>query len=308
MGETSTRTREASPIRRTGRIIGRTLKSFYDDQMTHHAAALTYYSLMSLFPAVLLALSLLGLAGQYPSTYNAIIEYLRDVVPASLLEPLDHSLRGAFQAKGTAATTLVISVVLALYGTTGVLEAARRALNVVFEVDGGRSFLRRKAVDIMSTAVLMALILVSLVLAFVGGHFAQDLLGFLGFGEGVTRIWNSLRWPAAVLVAMLVFSFIYYVTPDVQHRSFRWITPGAIAGVVLWLGASYGFSIYLSRVADVGAIYGAFAGAIVLVGWLWLTNVALLFGAELNAEIERQKELGEGVPHDDTLNRPERVG
>jgi membrane protein len=293
-------------MRRAGRVLKRTLMSFYDDQMTHHAAALTYYSLMSLFPALLLAISLLGLVGQYPDTYDAILGYLRDVVPPSLLEPLDRSLRSAFQAKGTAATTLIISVLLALYGTTGVLEAARRALNVVFEVGGGRSFLRRKAVDIASTAVLMALILVCLVLAFVGGRFAEDLLGFLGLGEGVSRAWNRLRWPVAVVIAMLVFSFIYYVTPDVQHRSFRWITPGAVVGVLLWLAASYGFSRYLSSVADVGAIYGAFAGAIVLVGWLWLTNVALLFGAELNAEIEREKELAEGVAHRDTLDRPER--
>jgi membrane protein len=295
-------------VRRAGRIIVRTLKSFYDDQMTHHAAALTYYSLMSLFPALLLAISLLAIVGEYPRTYDAIISYLRDVVPATLLEPLDQSLRSAFRAKGTATTTLVISVVLAFYGTTGVLEAARRALNVVFEISGGRSFLRRKAVDIVSTVILMALILVSLVLAFIGGGFAQDLLGFVGLGEDVARVWNDLRWPAAVLVAMLVFSFVYYVTPDVQHRSFRWITPGAIVGVLLWLVASYGFSLYLSRIADVGAIYGTFAGAIVLVVWLWLTNVALLFGAELNAEIERQKELAEGVADRDTLNRPERDG
>ena len=107
---------------------------------------------------------------------------------------------------------------------------------------------------------------------------------------------------------MLVFAFIYYVTPDVQQRAFRWITPGAAVGVLLWLAASYGFSIYLSRVADVGAVYGAFAGAIVLVGWLWLTNVALLFGAELNAEIEREKELAEGVPEHETLNRGTRTG
>jgi membrane protein len=293
-------------IRRTGVIIKRTLIAFYDDQMTHHAAALTYYSLMSLFPALLLALSLLGVVGQYPATYNAILGYLRDVVPTSLLDPLDRSLRSALQAKGTATTTLAISTVLAFYGTTGVLEAARRALNVVFDVEGGRSFLRRKTIDVISTIVLLVLILVSLVMAFVGGGFAEDMLGYIGLGEGVARIWNSARWPAAVLVAMLVFSYVYYVTPDVKHRSFRWVTPGAIVAVLLWLGASYCFSLYLSRVADVGAIYGTFAGAIVLVVWLWLTNVALLFGAELNAEIEREKELGEGHPEHATLNRPER--
>ena len=274
--------------------------------MTHHAAALTYYALMSLFPVVLLALSLLGLLGQYPETYNAILGYLREVAPASVVEPLDRSLRGALQSKGTAATALVISVVVALYGTTGALEAARRALNVVFEVHGGRSFLRRKAVDVASTFVLMALVLASLIMVFVGGGFAEDLLGFIGLGSTPARVWNIARWPGALAAAMLVFAFIYYVTPDVQHRSFRWLTPGAAVGVLLWLTASFGFSIYLSKVADVGAIYGAFAGAIVLVFWLWLTNVALLVGAELNAEIERERELGEGVPQRETLNGPPR--
>jgi membrane protein len=154
----------------------------------------------------------------------------------------------------------------------------------------------------------MVLILVSLVMVFVGGSFAEDLLGFLGLGPSVADAWNLARWPAAVLVAMLVFGFIYYVTPDVKQRSFRWVTPGAIVGVLLWLAASIGFSTYISNYANVGAIYGTFAGAIVLVAWLWLTNVALLFGAELNAEIERHKELAEGVPPHDTLNRPERQG
>jgi membrane protein len=276
--------------------------------MTHHAAALTYYALMSLFPAVLLALSLLGLLGQYPETYNAIIGYLREVAPASVVDPLDSSLRGALQSKGTAATALAISVVVALYGTTGALEAARRALNVVFEVDGGRSFLRRKTIDVASTFVLMALVLASLVMAFVGGRFAEDLLGFIGLGSTTARVWSIARWPGAVATAMLVFAFIYYVTPDVQQRSFRWVTPGAVAGVLLWLAASFGLSTYVSKVADVGAIYGTFAGAIVLVGWLWLTNVAMLLGAELNAEIERERELDEGVPRRETLNRPARRG
>jgi membrane protein len=295
-------------VRRAGAVGKRTLRSFYDDQMTHHAAALTYYALMSLFPAVLLALSLLGLLGQYPETYDAIIGYLEEVAPASVVEPLDRSLRSALQSKGTAATALVISVVLALYGTTGALEAARRALNVVFEVDGGRSFLRRKALDVASTFVLMVLVLASLVMVFVGGRFAEDLLGFIGLGSTASRVWSIARWPGAVAVAMLVFSFVYYVTPDVRQRSFRWVTPGAVVGVLLWLAASFGFSAFVSNFADVGALYGAFAGAIVLVAWLWLTNVALLLGAELNAEIEREQQLGEGVPRRDTLNLPARGG
>jgi membrane protein len=293
-------------MRRGVAVIIRTLRAFYDDQMTHHAAALTYYALMSLFPALLLALALLGLLGQYPETYNAIIGYLRDVAPLSVVEPLDRSLRRALQSKETAATALAVSTVVALYGTTGALEAARRALNVVFEVDGSRSFLRRKAIDIVSTFVLMTLVLVSLVMVFVGGRFAEDLLGFIGLGSTVADIWNIGRWPGALLVAMLVFALIYYVTPGVQQRSFRWVTPGAAVGVLLWLVASLGFSAYVSRVSDVGAIYGAFAGAILLVFWLWLTNVALLFGAELNAEIEREKELADGVPHRETLDRPDR--
>jgi membrane protein len=295
-------------MRRAGTIIKRTLLAFYDDQMTQHAAAMTYYGLMSLFPAVLLALSLLGLLGEYPRTYNAILAYLRDVAPPSVLVPLDSSLRGALRSQGTAATTLAISVVVALYGTTGVLESARRALNVVFEVDGGRRFLSRKAVDVVSTFALMALALVSLIMIFLGGGFADDVLRFLGLGPDAAEVWNLVRWPGALALAMFVFAFIYYVTPDVRQRSFRSVAPGAAVGVLLWLAASVGLATYVSQIANIGAIYGAFAGAIVLVAWLWLSNVALLFGAELNAEIERERELAEGVPHAKTLNRPARGG
>src|SRR5918997_1310550 len=216
-------------VGRTRTVVSRSLRAFYDDQMTHHAAALTYYVLMSLFPTALVALSLLSLLGQYPDTYLAITEYLEGVAPPSVLEPVDRSLRRALASEGTAATALVISVPLVLYGTTGALEAARRALNVVFELDGdGRGFLRRKAIDIASTLVLLTLVLASVVMAFVGGAFAEDLLGFVRLGETL------------------------------------------------------------------------------LVAWLWLTNGALLFGAELTAEIGRQKELPEGVPSAQTLNRPAR--
>ena len=177
------------------------------------------------------------------------------------------------------------------------LEAARRALNVVFDVSNGRSFLRRKLVDVGSTIVLMVLILVCLVLAFIGGGLAEDLLGYHRPRRGrLAALEPCCAGPRPCWSRWSCSRYVYYVTPDVQHRAFHWITPGAVVAVLLWLAASYALSLYLSRVADVGAIYGAFASPIVLVGWLWLTNVALLFGAELNAEIERQKELAEGVP------------
>jgi membrane protein len=286
-------------MRRAWEVAKRTLVKFYDDQATHHAAALTYYALMSLFPLMLLAVSLLGLIGEYPATYDAIIDYLRDVVPQSLLRPIDDALRAAFTNNGTAIAALALAVVTALYGATGYLEAARRALNVVFEARHGRSFLRRKATDVASSFVLMALVLATLVLMFAGGGVVRDLLGDTAAG-----IWGVCRWPLAVATALLVFSYLYFVTPDVTQRAFRWITPGAAAGVLVWVLASILFKTYLAHFTGVNVTYGSFAAAIILLFWLWLTNVALLFGAEVNAEIERDKQVAEGVPEEDTLALP----
>ena len=280
-------------------VAKRTVVSFYDDQATHHAGALTYYALMSLFPLLLLAVSLLGLLGEFPSTYNSIIHYLRGVVPATTLAPLDTAFRAALKSKGTAVAALAVGVVAALYGATGYLEAARRALNVVFEAHHGRSFVRRKLTDLASTVVLLALVLATVILMFAGGGVVRDL-----FGTGAALAWRIGRWPAALLTALLVFSFLYFVTPDVEQRAFRWITPGAVAGVALWLLASAAFSVFLAHFSSFNVTYGSFAAAIILLIWLWLTNVALLFGAEVNAEIEREKELDEGIPESRTLNLP----
>jgi membrane protein len=271
-------------VTRTGSVLKRTALSFYDDQMTHHAAALTYYGLMSLFPAALLFVSLLGLLGQYPDTYNAIVSYLRDIVPAETLGAVDHSLRTAIEHKSNAATGVAIGVVTALYGITGVLEALRRALNVAFRVDQGRSFFRRKARDIASAFILIGLVLITLSLVFVGGALARHL-----FGADGAHAWDIVRWPLAVVVAMFAFAYVYYVTPDLKQRQFRLMTPGAAVAVAGWVAISWGFSQYLSRFNQVNAIYGTFAGAIILVIYLWLTNVVLLFGAELNWALSRGK-------------------
>jgi membrane protein len=276
--------------------------SFYDDQGTHHAAALTYYALMSLFPTLLLAVSLLGLLGQFPATYEAIISHLRSVVPATTLAPLNAAVRAALKSKGSAAAGFALAIVTALYGTTGYLEAARRALNVVFEARSGRSFVRRKLIDIASTFVLMALVLTTLVLMFAGGGIAREVLG-----SEAASVWRIARWPGAFASALLAFSFVYYVTPDVPRRAIRSITPGALVGVAAWLAVSAGFSTYLANFKSFNVTYGTFAAAIILLVWLWLTNVALLFGAEVNAEIERARQRTKRVQQSGTLRLPRGV-
>ena len=270
----------------TWRVIKRTAVAFYDDQMTQHAAAASYYTLMSLFPALLLGVSLLGLLGQYPETYNAIISYLHDVVPPATLNAVDDSLRTAIQHKGNATAGLFLGILTALYGMTGVLEALRRALNVVFRVEKGRSFLHRKARDVISVFILMGLILITLIAVFVGGSLAHHV-----FGGSFVHVWNLLRWPLGIAVAMLAFAYVYFATPDLPEgeKRFRLMTPGAIVAVILWIAISWGFSQYLANYRNINAIYGTFAGAIILVGWVWLTNVALLIGAELNAALTRER-------------------
>lgn len=283
-------------MRRAWHVATRSVVAFYDDQGTHHAAALTYYALMSLFPTLLLAVSLLGLLGEFPETYEAIVNHLRGVVPAATLAPLDAAVRAALRSKGTAAAGLVLAIVTALYGTTGYLEAARRALNVVCDAQRSRSFVRRKLIDIASTFVLMALVLTTLLLMFAGGGLAQEALG-----TAAASVWRVARWPGAFVSALLAFSFIYHVTPDVQRRAIRHVGPGALAGVAVWLTVSAAFSTYLANFKSFNVTYGTFAAAIILLVWLWLTNVALLFGAEINAQIARARQPADdarppGVP------------
>ena len=278
-------------MRRTAAIVKGTLLAFWHDQGTHHAGALTYYALMSMFPLLLLAVSLLGLIGDYPGTYNAIVNHLRPVVPSGALSTVSGGLRAALRDRGTAVLALVLGVLSAFFGATGYLEAVRRALNVVFRVHAGRSFVRRKLTDICSTIVLLVLVLTTVVLMFVSEHVVRTLVG-----SDTASVWRIARWPVAVAVALLVFAFIYAVTPDTEKHAFRWITPGALVGVTIWLLASAGFSAFLASISNLDATYGSFAAVVVLLVWLWLTNVALFLGAEVNAEIKRRQGVPETGP------------
>jgi membrane protein len=267
----------------------RALARFQRDEMTQRAAALTYYSLLSLFPALLFGVALLGFFGQQ-GLINDAASYLRDAgAPADTVDAVVSALEEAQSQRGTALTALVIGLATSLWGASGAFGAAGAALNQVWRVEEGRGLVKRKAHDLGWTLVLAALVLVTLVLVFLGGELASDVLGEIGLGATAADVWQIVRWPAAMVSAMLIYAVVYYAAPNVEIRRFQWITPGAAFGVVAWLLASAAFFFYVANFSSYNATYGAFASVVILLIWLWLTNSVLLFGAELNAVIDLRR-------------------
>jgi len=264
-------------------------RRFQKDKMTDHAAALTYYSLLSLFPALLFAAAALGVFGQEGLITDAA-DYLRDAgAPASTIDSVTNALDSAQSQRGTAFTALVLGLALSLNGASGAFGAAGRALNQVWRVDEGRGFVRRKLNDLAWTLVVLVLVMITFMLIFLGGGLASDVLGTIGFGDTAATVWTIARWPAALVSAMTIYAIVYYAAPNVEVRHFQWITPGAVFGVVTWIAASALFFVYVSNFSSYSATYGAFAAVVILLVWLWLTNLVLLFGAELNAVIDLRR-------------------
>jgi membrane protein len=276
----------------------RAFQRFQKDVMTDHAAALTYYSLLSLFPALLFGVAALGYFGRQGLIQNAADYLLQAGAPKETVDSVTKALASAQSQRGTAFTALIVALATSLWGASGAFGAVGRALNVVWRVDDGRNFIRKKVHDLFWTLVLLVLVLITFVLIFVGGDLAHDLLGKIGFGENVSQIWLYVRWPAALVMTMLVYAIVYYRAPNVRLRRFRFFTPGAVIGVLVWIVASAGFFFYVSKFSSYSATYGAFAGAVILLVWLWLTNVVLLMGAELNAVIELRRSPALGPKYD----------
>jgi membrane protein len=269
-------------------VLVRAVKSFLAHQMTDRAATLTYYAMMSLFPALLVGVTLLGLVGQQGLVTDATNYLLDHGVDGETAIVVRRVLQNMVNASGGAlGVTLLISVLLALNGASGAFGAAGRALNVVYGADESRGMVRRKLTDLATTLVVIVLFAVVLASIFLGGQIADDLFGKIGLGSTAATIWSYARWPVALAAATTAYGIAYGLAPDIEPREIRWITPGAVVGVVLWIALSLGFSIYVRNFSSYGAVYGAFAAAIVLLLWLYLSANAFLFGAELNAELER---------------------
>jgi membrane protein len=272
-------------------VLVRAGKNFLAHQLTDRAATLTYFAMMSLFPGLLVGVTLLGLFGQQGLVTDATNYLTEHGLDGDTAKVVTKVLRNMVNASGGAlGVTLVVSVLLALNGASGAFGAAGRALNVVYGVEESRGMVRRKLTDLATALVVIVLFAVVLAAIFLGGQIADDLFGKIGLGSTAATIWSYARWPVALVAATLAYGLVYGIAPNIVPRHIRWITPGAAVGVLLWIVLSVGFSIYVRNFSSYGAVYGAFAAAIILLLWLYLSASAFLFGAELNAELERSAE------------------
>jgi membrane protein len=282
-------------------VLKRTIREVRDDNLTDWAAALTYYAVLALFPALIVFVALIGLFGSYPRTTNALLEMVGAIGPSSAVETFRGPIEEVVQQKGGAGALLGVGLLGALWSASGYVGAFMRASNAVYEVEEGRRFWKLRPLQIAITVVLVlasAVVAISIVLT---GSLARALGNVIGLGDSAVTVWNIAKWPVLLAVVMTVFALMYWVAPNVRQPGFRWITPGGALAVVIWLVGSAGFALYVAYFGSYNKTYGSLGSVIVFMVWLWLTNLALLIGAEFNAELERGRELARGEPAEHEL-------
>ena len=272
-----------------------TVREFQEDQCTDLAAALTYYAVLSLFPAILVMISLLGVFGQGRRTTDAVLDIVGDLLPASAVDTIRPTIQQLVEAP-SAGLALIIGVLTALWSASGYVGAFGRAMNRVYEQEEGRPVWKLRPLQIVLTlAGLIMAAVVAFMLA-VSGPIARAVGDAIGAGSAALTIWSIARWPVILLLVVVAVAVLYHATPNVKHPKFRWMSAGASLAILTWIGASVLFGIYVANFGSYNKTYGALAGVIVFLLWLWITNLALLFGAELDAELERSRELRAGMP------------
>jgi membrane protein len=264
---------------------------FGEVQVTDRAAALTYYAILSLFPALLVVVSLLALVGQYPDTYQSIVNTLREAAPGTAIDAIDSGLREALSDRGNAGVLLVVGLALALYSSSGAMGAAMRSLEVINRAKEARSFLPNLGVRIGLTALVTLLVLIAFLAVVVAGPLFGAIADAAGFPSVVKGLVGYLRWPVGVLALLTAYAVVYALgprrTPRRDDRSLRSVLPGAAIGTALWFAVSLLFSAYVSHFGSYDKTYGTLGALISLLIWLWLGNLAFLLGALFNAESQR---------------------
>ena len=286
-------------------IARRTVREFSQDECTDLAAALTYYAVLSIFPAAIALVSLVGVFGQGRETTNALLDIVNDLGPQSAVDTLEGPLEDLSTGPG-AGIALLVGVLVALWSASGYVGAFGRAMNRIYEVPEGRPFWKLRPTMIVVTLVAVLLIAVLVVGLVVTGPLAESVGRTIGLGDTAVTVWDIAKWPVLLAIVVAVVAILYYATPNVKQPTFRWISAGALVAIVTWALASVAFGLYVATFSAYNKTYGSLAGVIVFLLWLWITNLALLFGAELDAEIERGREVQSGIPAEEEIQLPPR--
>lgn len=284
-------------------VARKSLHEFSDDQGTDLAASLTYYAVLAIFPAALALVSLIGVFSNGQHALNEVLDILRPIAPGAtvthihdVLKPLVHS--------SNAIATLIVGVLGALWSASAYISAFGRMMNRVYEVEEGRAFWRLRPLNLILTLVAVVLAAAAVVIMVVSGPVASSVGAKLGLGTTAINIWNIAKWPVLLVIVIAIVAMLYHFTPNVKLGKFRPFSPGAVVAILGWVVASVLFGLYVANFSSYDKVYGSVAGAIVVMLWLWITNVALVFGAELDSEMERARELHRGTAAEERLQLP----
>ena len=279
-----------------GGVIKRTLREFQDDNLTDLAAALTYYGVLAIFPMLIVIVSILGLIGN--SVTQPLIQNLGAVAPGAAQKIFTNAIHNIQSQQGTAGVAFVIGLLLALWSASGYIGAFMRAANVIWDVPEGRPIYKTIPIRLGVTLVTVILLTLSALAVVFTGSLAGKVGNVIGVGSTAVQVWDIAKWPVLALIVSGILAILYYSAPNVRQPGFRWVSPGSLLAVVLWIAASALFALYVANFSSYNKTYGALASVIVFLVWLWITNVVILFGAELNAELERGRKIEGGQPAD----------
>ncbi|WP_336645633.1 YihY/virulence factor BrkB family protein [Microbacterium sp. USHLN186] len=286
-------------------ILGKTAREFSADQCMDAAAGLTYYAVLSTFPALIAIFSLLGVFGQDGAAADAVLGILRDVAPADTVDALRGPIEQLSNAPG-AGLALVTGLLVALWSASGYVGAFSRAMNRIYEIDEGRPFWKLRPMQLLVTVITVVALAIAAVALALSGDLIDAVGRAIGAGEAVRIAWAILRWPLLLFIVVFLIAVLYYATPNVKQPRFRWISVGAVLAIVVLAIATVGFVVYVSNFSNYERTYGSLAGVIVFLLWLWIANLALLFGAEFDAELERGRELQAGIAAERDVQLPPR--
>jgi membrane protein len=279
--------------------VKRTFTEFSEDNLTDWAAALTYYGLLALFPALIALVGLIGFFADPAGATRTITDVVSQLGPSSAADTFAGPIKSITSSSGTSGVMAIVGLVVALWSASNYVGAFMRASSVIYETPEGRPIWKLRPLQLLVTLVVLLLAATTLLALVVSGPLAEAVGGAIGLSDTAVTVYQIAKWPILALLVITIFAVLYYSAPNVKLRGFRWVTPGALVALVVWIVASAAFAFYVANFGSYDKTYGTLGGIVVLLIWFWLTNLAILFGHQLNAERERSRELAEGVPRAD---------